>query len=280
MNQTRHPCPADQTPAAQAPQAAPLQLSRRTLNRRTLGAWSLGAISAVGGALSGAGLLGSAPAHAQRISQLPQAAKAPAPSGVIPQEGLDYIKLDRRVPSPAPAGKIEVIEFFWYHCPHCNHFEPTLQKWLKRLPKDISFQRVPVAFREEFEPDQKLFYALEALGQLGRLHSVVFDAVHNKKIDLSTREKIIDWIATQGIDKTQFTAMYDSLTVATKLKQAMKLQRAYDVRGVPSLGVAGQFYTDGSLAQGMERALEIVDYLVSQQRKIQNKNKTQNHGKR
>ena len=82
------------------------------------------------------------------------------------QEGKDYRALDKRVPADAPAGKIEVIEFFWYSCPHCNAFEPMLNAWLKRLPPDVYFHRMPVAFRDDFVPQQRLYYTLEAMGKV------------------------------------------------------------------------------------------------------------------
>ena len=89
--------------------------------------------------------------------------------GKPPADGADYISLDKRVAVEAPPGKIEVIEFFWYDCPHCNAFEPRLEAWVKNAPKDIFFKRVPVAFRDDFVPQQRLFYVLEALGRVDEL---------------------------------------------------------------------------------------------------------------
>jgi thiol:disulfide interchange protein DsbA len=184
-----------------------------------------------------------------------------------PEEGLDYVKLDKPAPTESVKGKIEVVEFFWYHCPHCNHFEPTLEAWLKKLPKDVHFKRVPVAFRPSFVPDQQLFYALEAMGKLEQLHARVFAAIHTERLGLDTREQIIEWVAKQGVDKAKFTQYFDSPSIVSKATQATKLQTAYNVSGVPALGIAGQYYTDGALAQSMERALQVTDYFIATLRK-------------
>ena len=187
-----------------------------------------------------------------------------------PEEGTDYIKLDKAAQTEGIAGKVEVVEFFWYNCPHCNAFEPTLNAWLKKLPKDVHFRRVPVAFRAEFVPQQHLFYTLEAMGKVAELHSKIFAAIHAGQQDLSTRPNIIAWVGKQGIkglDMAKFTQIFDSFATGSKATRATQLQESYRVSGVPALGIAGQFYTDGGMAQGMDRALKVVDYLVSTQRK-------------
>jgi thiol:disulfide interchange protein DsbA len=184
-----------------------------------------------------------------------------------PVAGDDYLVLEKRAAVEAPAGKIEVVEFFWYSCPHCNAFEPTLEAWIKRAPKDVSVRRVPVAFRDDFVPQQRLFYALEALGLLDKLHAKVFVAIHGEKLKLDRIETITDWVVKQGVDKTKFTEQYNSFSVATKATKARQLQDAYKVEGVPALGVAGRFYVDGTLAKSMERALQVVDFLAGTLRK-------------
>ena len=183
--------------------------------------------------------------------------------GKAPQAGEDYLALDKRVPVDAPAGKIEVIEFFWYSCPHCNTFEPALDAWIKRAPKDLVVRRVPVAFRDDFVPQQRLFYALEAMGLVDQLHRKVFAAIHVEKQDLARADAIAAWVAKQGVDKAKFLEHYNSFSVATKATRGTQLQNAYKVEGVPALGVAGRFYTDGTLAKNMDRALQIVDFLAA-----------------
>ena len=180
-----------------------------------------------------------------------------------PEAGTDYVVLDPQAPVEAPAGKIEVVEFFWYNCPHCNAFEPLLAGWIKTLPKDIAFRRAPVAFRDEFVPQQRLYFALEAMGLVEKLHAKVFAAIHVEKLDLSKAAAISDWVVKQGVDKAKFTEQYNSFSVATKSTKAAQLQNAYKVEGVPALGVAGRYYVDGSLAKGMDKALKVVEALAA-----------------
>ena len=194
----------------------------------------------------------------------PSAAQADANK---PVAGTDYLALDPLAPVEAPVGKIEVLEFFWYNCPHCNAFEPVLAAWLKNLPKDVYFRRVPVAFREEFVPQQRLYYALEAMGLVDKLHAKVFAAIHAEKQNLGTAEAIAAWVGKQGVDRATFTQQFNSFGVVTKANKARKLQDLYQIQGVPSLGVAGRFYVDGELAHNnMETALRIVEALVAKVR--------------
>ena len=180
-----------------------------------------------------------------------------------PEAGVDYLVLDKRVLVEAPAGKIEVVEFFWYNCPHCHAFEPTFDAWSKKVPKDVAVRRVPVAFRDESAPQQRLYYALEAMGLVDKLHAKVFAAIHVEKKELNKGDAIADWVAKQGIDKTKFLEQYNSFSVATKASRATQLQNAYKIDGVPALGVAGRYWTDGAMAKSMERALQVVEHLVA-----------------
>lgn len=184
-----------------------------------------------------------------------------------PAEGTDYLTLDKRVAVEAPNGKIEVIEFFWYSCPHCNKFEPQLVNWIKKLPADVSLRRVPVAFRDDFVPQQRLFYALETMGKLEELHAKVFNAIHNERQALDKEATIAAWVEKNGVDRVKFLEVYNSFSVQTKARRATQLQDAYKVQGVPALGIAGRYYTDGSLAGTMDRALQVTDYLLAEARK-------------
>ena len=193
-------------------------------------------------------------------------AQAQAPS-FKPTAGKDYLALSNRAPVEAPADKVEVIEFFWYSCPHCNRFEPALEEWVKKLPKDVVFKRVPVAFRADFAPQQRLYYALEAIGRLDDLHRKVFYAIHVERQPLNQDEAVIAWAEKQGVDKARFNEAYKSFNTANKLRRAVQLQDAYRVEGVPSMGIAGRFYTDGTLAQSMDRALQVTDHLIAEARR-------------
>ncbi len=183
-----------------------------------------------------------------------------------PRPGIDFVRLERTVPVEAAAGKIELIEFFWYDCPHCNAFDPVLTQWLKKAPKDVAFRRIPVAFRDDFVPQQRLFYALEEMGLLDQLHARVFAAIHEQKQNLSKGQAIIDWVGRQGVDKDKFFSHFNSFSVSTKATRAHQFQEAYAVEGVPAFGIAGRFYTDGERAQTMDRALQVVEYLLAQAR--------------
>lgn len=180
--------------------------------------------------------------------------------------GQDYVRLDPPAPVDTPAGRIELIEFFWYGCPHCNAFEPVLAQWAKMLPKDVAFRRVPVAFQSSFVAQQKLFYALEAMNLVDKLHARVFAAIHTERQKIVTPDAILAWIGAQGVDTAQFANHFQSFSVETKARRAAQLTDAYQVQGVPALGVAGRFYTDGELTRSMDRALQVTSFLLDQVR--------------
>lgn len=186
---------------------------------------------------------------------------------LAPRAGTDFLVLDKPAPVEAPAGKVEVVEFFWYSCPHCNSFEPALEEWMKKTPKDVAVRRVPIAFRPDFEPQQRLYYVLEAMNKVDELHKKVFYAIHVEKQMLNTPDLIAAWVEKQGINKAKFLETYNSFSVATKARKATQLQDAYKIDGVPALGVAGRYFTSGSMAQTMSRALLVTDYLIAQVRK-------------
>ena len=183
-----------------------------------------------------------------------------------PVEGKDYVRLSQ--PQPVPPGKIEVIEFFWYGCPHCNAFEPMIETWAKKLPDDVGFRRVPVAFRDEpFVAHQKIFYALDGLSQVEAMHRKVFYAIHNDRMRLDKLPEIAAFMAKNGIDAAKFTDMFNSFSVQTKATQARKLTEAYRIDGVPAMGIQGRFFTSGTLAGSAQRALQVTDYLIQTIRK-------------
>jgi thiol:disulfide interchange protein DsbA len=181
-----------------------------------------------------------------------------------PAEGIDYVTLDKPAAVESAPGKVEVVEFFWYSCPHCNQFEPKLEAWLKTLPKNVSFRRVPVSFRPDFEPQQRLYYVLEALGKVDALHKKVFYAIHVDKQLLNTQDLVTAWAEKQGIAKAKFVELYNSFPVNLRARKATQLQDQFKVDGVPALGIAGRYYTSGSLAGTLERALQVTDYLIAQ----------------
>lgn len=197
-----------------------------------------------------------------------QTAPRAGPLGQKPEAGTDFLALSKPAPVEAAAGKIEVIEFFSYDCPHCNAFEPALVAWIKRAPKDVAIKRVPVPFVGAiFERRQRLYYTLEAMKLVDQLHDKVFHAIHVEQLRLDGDDALMDWIVKQGVDRAAFAAQYQSFSVSSKITRASRLADAYKISGVPSLGIAGRFYTDGTLANGMERGLLVADYLIGEVRK-------------
>ena len=182
-----------------------------------------------------------------------------------PVEGQQFVRLNQPVPAgpTGPTGRIEVIEFFWYGCPHCLAFEPALEAWVKRLPGDVEFQRVPVAFSAEpFGAHQRLFYALDRLGLLASLHRKVFYAIHNERLKLDKPTDIAAFMARHGVESARFMPAFDSFAVLAKASQATRLAAAYKIDSVPALGVQGRYYTSASLAGGNDQALAVTDFLI------------------
>ena len=206
---------------------------------------------------------GTACAIALASLGLPQFALA---QGKKPEDGTDYRKLDKVLPVDGPAGKIEVVEFFWYGCPHCNAFEPLLEAWVKKLPEFASFRRVPVQFREEpFGTHQRIYFALEAMGQLEATHDKLFALFFTDSVRPAGNkpEAMADWVAKAGVDRAKFLAAYQSFGVAGKVKRASQLADLYQVEGTPAVGIAGRFLVPGQA----ERTLPIVNALIAEARK-------------
>jgi len=184
-----------------------------------------------------------------------------------PAEGVNYVRLSQPVPVPQN-GKIEVIEFFWYGCPHCNAFEPTLDAWQKTLPADVAFRRIPVAFSEEpFGAHQRIFFALDAMGLVPTMHRKVFYAIHNERMRLAKPDEIQAFMAKNRVDAAKFMEAFNSFSVQTKAMQARQLAQAYKIDAVPALGVAGRYYITGTMAGTNERMPAVVDALLAKIRK-------------
>lgn len=187
--------------------------------------------------------------------------------GATPIEGKDFVRLPTPAPVAAPPGKIEVVEFFSYGCPHCYSFEPLLESWIKKLPADVTFRRVPAVFNAPFEGYAKLFYALEASNQVDAMHKRVFAAIHVQRQRLDKEADIAAFVKSAGGDDAKFLDAYKSFGVATKLRQGKQLAEAYKIDGVPTLGIHGRWFTAGSLAGTHERALAVADQLIARARK-------------
>jgi thiol:disulfide interchange protein DsbA len=166
-------------------------------------------------------------------------------------------------PHPTAAGnRVEVIEFFYYGCPVCYETEPFLSRWLGTAPEQVAIRRVPALSTEAWEPFAKLFYTLETLGQIPRLHWPVYDQFHFEDIKLNDVRIMVDWAVRNGIDRQKFLETYGSSGVAAKVAQARELLKDYDVRGVPTFIVDGRFLTSARLAGGTQQVIQVVDHLV------------------
>jgi thiol:disulfide interchange protein DsbA len=199
---------------------------------------------------------------------LAMASGAQAQAQGAPVEGQQYVRLSPPVPvSLAPGKTVEVVEFFWYECPHCFAFDPLLEAWLKRQPPDLEFQRVPVGFTARHQLTQKLYYALQEMGEGEKLHKKIFNAIHLQNVRLLTEAQMVAFVSANGVDGAKFSQAYRSFGVATACARAKQLTDAYKIDGVPALGVQGRYYTAASLAGSHERALQVTDYLVARVRK-------------
>ena len=170
-------------------------------------------------------------------------------------EGRQYARIN---PIPVETGKkIEVIEFFSYGCPHCAQLEPYLQDWVKALPPDVSFRRIPVMFQPRWVELAKVFYTLEAMGEDARLSPEVFSAIHGKGLALWEPAKFYDWAATKGLDRKKVEDIYNSFTMSGRINRAKQLAQSYNVQEVPLIFIDGKFVTSPAKA-GTHAATPVV----------------------
>jgi thiol:disulfide interchange protein DsbA len=178
-------------------------------------------------------------------------------------QGRDWRPIAPPQPSEVP-GKIEVLEFFAYGCPHCGDLNPLIESWAKTLPEDVAFRRVPVSFgRAAWANLAKLYFALELLGELPRLDQAVFEALHRGRVSLFTGPAIRAWVAEKGIDAKTFQAAFESFDVDVRLKRSDQLVRDYKVDAVPMIAVAGRYAVTGQAVKGQAGLLHIADELIA-----------------
>jgi len=179
----------------------------------------------------------------------------------VPQLGRDYVRLDP--PRPVASGdKIEVIEFFYYGCPVCYELEPTLARWIYNSPGTVVLRRVPALSSENWDNFAKLFYTLEAVGQLGRLHWPVYDNFHFDGVRLNEETAMGNWVSRNGIDKEKFMKIYRSPEIQAKLAAARQMIQDYDIKGVPSMVIDGKYVTSASMTGSTLALMQVVGQLV------------------
>ncbi|HEX9184197.1 MAG TPA: thiol:disulfide interchange protein DsbA/DsbL [Burkholderiales bacterium] len=199
-------------------------------------------------------------------------ALALAPFGALaqarqqPARGVNYTELSPAQPVETQ-DKIEVIEFFWYGCPHCYTLEPLLERWIPKLPADVQFRRVPAVFNERWAADAAVFYAFEALGVLERLHRPYFDALHRDRLDSRNAAAMNEWLQKNGVDLKKYEAAVKSFGVQSKVRRATQISAAYRIDGTPALAVHGRYTVSAEQGGTQQGMLAIADYLIGVARK-------------
>ena len=161
-----------------------------------------------------------------------------------------------------PGGRIEVIEFFWYGCPYCYQLEPFLEGWLKRKPPDVDFRRAPAVFRQSWIAHARLFHVLDSLGELNRLHPVVYRTIHVDGQKLIDAEDAADWAARNGIERSRFIAAYSAPEMDRRVEQSLADTRRYEIKGTPSVVVDGRYVTSTGMSESISGVIGILDDLV------------------
>ncbi len=183
-----------------------------------------------------------------------------------PKSGPDYSELKAAQPVETK-GKVEVAEFFWYRCPHCYSLEPVLEAWVKKLPADVRFVRIPAVLSDSWAIDAGFFYAFEALGVLDKVHRPFFDAIHKDRLVITSEPAVTEWLTKHGIDRKKFDETYKSFGVQAKIKRAAQLSAAYQLEGVPLLAVQGKYTVSAEQGGSQSGMLATTDYLIDMTRK-------------
>ena len=203
----------------------------------------------------------------KRILSLLLTAMVVAPVIAYAQARYQYTELKPAQPVENDAKKIEVVEFFWYGCPHCYNLEPVLETWLKKLPPDAQFRRIPAVFNERWAHDAAIFYTFEALGVLDRVHRPFFDAIHKDHLRTDSQPAMTEWLEKNGVEPKKFFETMKSFSVQSKTKRAIQLTTAYKIDGTPAMAVQGRYTVSAEQGGSREGMLDTVSYLVDLIRK-------------
>ena len=192
-------------------------------------------------------------------SAVPASAQIPASQKPI-RAGIDYRVI---APQPVQSPKsIEVIDFFWYGCPYCNSLQPALERWISRKPADVTVRRIPAVLRDSWVPHARVYYTLEALGEVERLHQRAYYSYHVEELAMSCPEAMSDWAVRNGILRERWDTAYNSAAVQRKVEEAVELTRAYNITGTPALVVDGRYLTSGNLSDTLDGMIQILEGLV------------------
>lgn len=177
--------------------------------------------------------------------------------------GTDYLELKVPQPVEATPGKIEVVEFFWYGCPHCYSLEPFIENWAKKLPADAVFRRIPAVFNDRWARDAAIYYTFEALGVTDKVHRPFFDAIHRDGLKTDSFQALAQWLERNAIDPKKFEETFKSFGVQSKVKRAQQMSVAYRLEGTPTMGVNGRYTVSPEQGKTQEGILANVDYLIA-----------------
>lgn len=181
------------------------------------------------------------------------------------EEGRHYVALDVPVRTASESG-VEVAEVFWYGCPHCYSFKPLVESWAEDKPDYVNYVKIPAALGASWVPHAKAFYALEAMGELDKVHDALFDALAGERRPLNSGEALADFVAEHGVDGEAFLKNFNSFGVNARMQQAQSKIRGARVTGTPTMLVAGKYRVTASMAGSHEAVLEVVDYLIEKER--------------
>jgi thiol:disulfide interchange protein DsbA len=185
----------------------------------------------------------------------------------LAQGQYQYTELKPPQPTEADPNKIEVVEFFWYGCPHCYNLEPYIEKWLAKLPPDVQFRRIPAVFNQRWGHDAAIYYTLEAMGLVDKLHRPLFDAIHRDRLDTTNEQAMSQWLQKQGVDPKKFMETMKSFGVQSKTRRAVQQTTAYKIDGTPAMAVQGRYTISADQGRSQQGLLDTVNFLVDQVRK-------------
>jgi len=189
-------------------------------------------------------------------------------------EGIEYQTLANPQPT-VEKGKIEVLELFWYGCPHCYQLEPELNAWLEKKPDDVVFVRLPAVLGPSWEPHARAFYTAQLLGVLEKVHKPIFERMHKDRKPVRNVADVKKIFMAQGVSGQDFDNTYKSFAVITRTNRAKQAVRLYGITGVPALVVNGKYRTTAKLTGGNRKMLDVVDFLVRKEREAQAANQPQ-----
>lgn len=179
------------------------------------------------------------------------------------QEGKHYKRIDTQ--KTGNPDKVEVLEFFWYGCPHCYSFEPYIKKWKQNKPANVEFIRIPATFRPSWTLHARAYYALKMMGKLDKLHPQIFNELHNRKKRLDSIDALADFVSKHGVDRSEFIDAMNAFSVENNIRKATRQVSNYKINGVPAIAVNGKYLVTGTMAGDYENMIKIMQYLVEKE---------------